>query len=79
MGEMADAIVESGVEDYRYEYYHDKRPGAKRVTCKYCGKKGLHWEQLESGKWWLFSKGSVIHKCYADKDKLPTRFPLVKL
>jgi len=60
MGDIADWIIEEGemADLWDNGYY-------RGITCKYCGKNGLRWENLgtqEKPKWRLFnSKG--IHLC----------------
>jgi hypothetical protein len=38
------------------------------VKCKYCKRRGFHWEQDSSG-WRLKTKSGLIHKCKAHKEK----------
>jgi hypothetical protein len=59
MGEMSemDGGPHWGPDDgllYRYG-------GA--ITCRICKTNGLHWVQLDSGKWWLAVEDGRMHKC----------------
>jgi hypothetical protein len=57
---MDDAYFES-LERYLNGDEGDVQPWDK--TCNQCGTDGLHFEQLGSGKWWLFDRDGQIHKC----------------
>jgi hypothetical protein len=48
------------------EYYYDPDPSdfdeePREVTCKFCGKDGLHWH--EGQKWALVDARGAIHFC----------------
>jgi hypothetical protein len=53
MGEMAD------MHDYGY-WPDDEEP--HEITCKYCGKAGLEWDD-SSGRWVLINEVGLPHKC----------------
>lgn len=38
--------------------------------CKYCGARGLHWEE-DDGKWRLVSGSGEIHRCPGRRKSLP--------
>ena len=57
---MDDAYFES-LERYMNGEEGDSQPWDK--TCRRCGTEGLHFEQLASGKWWLFEPDGSPHKC----------------
>ena len=61
------------------EYYYDPDPSdfgeePREVTCKFCGKRGLHWH--EGQKWALVTKRSAIHDCRGAAD--PDEFSVVE-
>lgn len=48
-----------------YNYYHNSashKKKSKKVKCKLCGKKKLHWTKTENG-WRLKTKKGKIHSC----------------
>lgn len=48
---------------FNYTYYHYTTKKNK-VTCKFCGKRKLHWTHISEG-WRLFTKKGKLHKCKA--------------
>ena len=62
MGEMADLILDDLIT-YNHEYEYDIGK-----TCKYCGKGGFIWKQVD-GRWRLF-KGGKVHDCSKQPSKL---------
>lgn len=38
------------------------KQGYRSVTCKHCGKTGLHWEETDTG-WTLVGKNYEVHDC----------------
>lgn len=58
MGDMADLIV-GDIVGGRYGVYVPPSP-----VCKYCGRKGLAWVQVD-GKWRLHEQFGGAHKCAA--------------
>jgi len=50
-----------------YDYYYqdiDDLDQLSEITCKFCGKGKLTWEQEEDGRWVLHSiKTGKVHKC----------------
>ena len=62
MGDMADFIVQTGMDHALHEY-----GGIYTTSCRYCGKAGLHWKQVVHGdgvtRWRLCYKGGAIHEC----------------
>jgi hypothetical protein len=73
MGEMADWTLEQWESDDHYfdnvMYLEESDSfigpgygrGAKRPTCKYCGKKNLRWHKLK--ELWLLYEGKGPHRC----------------
>lgn len=44
------------------EYDYD--PSDERTAeCKFCGKAGLYWEELEPGRWRLVDENGLLHRC----------------
>lgn len=54
MGDMADWINDNSELDYLYE--------DRQKVCKFCGKGGLWWSQVEDKKWRLFGEDG-LHTC----------------
>lgn len=69
MGEHADDVIDALMDSG--ESWSMKRPrGRPRTqTCKYCGKGGLFWHQLDDGTWRLISYSNdtemrrLLHSC----------------
>lgn len=36
---------------------------AYSAECRYCGKAGLHWEEVEPGRWRLYTDRGLRHQC----------------
>lgn len=71
MGEMADMLIEQGLDmmldgDDAWDY-----PPVKDKTCKYCGESGFHWTDTRNG-WRLADHKGHLHNCW-DKTKERTR------
>lgn len=49
-----------GYEEEEEEYDEDP---PSYITCKYCSKRHLVWEEIEDGKWKLLEKSGRIHVC----------------
>lgn len=50
-------------EDWIPDYYGEEDDDDERITCKYCGKSDLYWDQTSRG-WRLFEISSdKIHLC----------------
>jgi hypothetical protein len=63
MGDMADYTLDIMFSDGRWENNGwCEGPPIRYVTCRCCGKEGLHWSQHMNGKWRLFDECG-IHKC----------------
>ena len=62
MGDMSDYINES------HEVEFICTGSIKYKTCKYCGKGGFIWKQVD-GRWRLF-KGGKVHNCPKHPSKL---------
>lgn len=50
-----------------YDYVIDE--GDWRVTCKFCGKENLHWEETPAG-WRLYTENDRPHNCRARPAKV---------
>ena len=37
----------------------------RKITCKYCNEKNLHWVNTKSG-WRLYTQDNKLHKCNKD-------------
>ncbi len=64
MGDMADMIVDSCLEDdsdelYDIGYYNKPR---KQLKCRSCKKEGLSWRKI-SGQWVMMENSGAIHIC----------------
>lgn len=76
MGDMADYYIEDmerGCEDDEYWelYGHTSIQPRKYQTCKYCKSRGLHWQQVEGGKYRLFNGLNKLHECLLIDGKKP--------
>lgn len=58
-------------ETLRKKHYY---LGPKTKSCKYCGKRGLHWGQDENDNWRLFNTEGEIHSCTAYKRRMNNGF-----
>lgn len=58
-------------EDYDFDEYYDE---AREVTCKYCGCKGLYWEE-KNNRFILVNNVDEPHQC---KDIFQFRAPTFK-
>jgi hypothetical protein len=69
MGDEADYLIDMILGyDMDDEYYH--RADQRQPACNRCGKRNLHWEQID-GKWTLFEKKGLRyspHRCPVPKD-----------
>lgn len=53
MGDIADAILNDGIEDF---YWFENK------QCSYCGRRELHWGLTNRG-WRLFNDREEMHSC----------------
>lgn len=74
MGDMADWYIESAWldeedwlddEDLFLSGCDDVCPHQRWFLkqCKFCGEKGLHWQEVAKGQWRLADKDSKLHEC----------------
>lgn len=54
MGDMAEV--------YDYDYDPSDFDDPPEVTCKFCGKQGLSWDEYR-GRWVLINKAGNPHQC----------------
>jgi hypothetical protein len=70
MGEMADYLIEQGLDDW-CPAPRTTQP-KPTTTCKHCGVSGLRWIKTEAGTWKLYA-GSEPHKCHKPAHKVIVR------
>jgi len=46
--------------------WNDFDDWSKTVSCKYCGKAGLTWEDDGGGEWILVHPNGEVHQCKAE-------------
>lgn len=70
MGEIANSILEDMFTlDYEDEMedpdwnYHIVR--SRSIQCRYCKRKGFHWEEDDEGRWRLSTPTDRPHRCSA--------------
>lgn len=77
MGEMADDLLDQifGGSPWSddHEFY---RREPRSITCRYCGKRGQHWEKDEFDNSYLADRYGVPHVC-ADRVADASEFPCI--
>lgn len=78
MGDYADYEIEkildwedASHEDDEFDDGSYRPKSIKSKTCKYCGKTGLFWDQLETGQWVLHEYVSEQNGEYGYEDLEP--------
>lgn len=62
MGDAADFALEQVVDTWSGPLAYPRRPGPKNKTCRYCGKKRMHFRCVY-GKWLLYESDGNFHNC----------------
>lgn len=75
MGEMADDVLDYLFSDPWGETHWTTR-GPRPVTCRYCGKRNLRWDQDEFDNNYLADSHGVPHVC-ADRVADASEFPCI--
>ena len=66
MGDMADWIIENGIDDCVYDLDLHDGFEMRSKRCKYCGKDGFVWINQgtkKSPRWRLMTKTGKLHSC----------------
>lgn len=63
MGEFADALIDAHIHEMWGFSPRRHRHPATRVTCQYCGKRNLRWQNIAGGAWRLFTPQGERHIC----------------
>ena len=63
MGDMADWAVEHMMFNEWGEAIPYRRRPPTNVTCRYCDKTGLRWQNVKGGEWRVHEKSGSLHLC----------------
>ena len=65
MGEQADYILDSMIDDWGspYDYGRMPRRPIQCVTCDHCGAEDLRWGNVKGGAWRLHTTDGELHVC----------------
>lgn len=66
MGDIADWCIDAHMDAYGDSPY-GSGSSSRSVTCKRCGKSGLHWDDDGDGNWVLMETATRIHRCDMQK------------